>query len=163
MSTTIRHQLPLLAAGQAQKEITHNEALLAIDRQLQIAVESRTKIDPPMSPAIGTSYIIPDNASGVWAGHTDSIAFHDGQGWSFASPVKGSLAWVADEAMFAIYDAGWFSDAWPVAALRIAGRNVLGADPTGITCPAGGAIVDIEGRSAIEAIVAVLRAQGIIV
>jgi hypothetical protein len=55
MSNTIRHSLPLLAAGQAQKEVTHNEALLAIDRQLQLSVVSRTRAQPPTVPVAGES------------------------------------------------------------------------------------------------------------
>ncbi len=162
MSETIRHRLPLLAAGQAQKEVTHNEALLAIDRQLQPSVLSRSLLDPPTTPVAGASYIVPPGATGIWAGQQDSLAFFDGFGWIYTRPAVGFLVWVVDEAAFTIFDSGWSTGGWPAAALHIAGRTVLGATPASIAAPVGGAVVDAEARMVIAAIAAALRAQGII-
>lgn len=39
LSTTSRWQLPLLAVGQTQKEVTHNEALARVDALLVPAAE----------------------------------------------------------------------------------------------------------------------------
>ncbi len=162
MSETIRHQLPLLAAGQAQKEVTHNEALLAIDRQLQPSVLSRSLPEPPVMPVIGASYIVPPDPTGIWAGQQDGLAFFDGYGWIYTRPAVGSLVWVADEAVFTVFDSGWSTGGWPAAALRIAGRTVLGAPPTSISAPAGGGVVDAEARAILVAIANALRDQGII-
>jgi hypothetical protein len=161
MSNTIRHSLPLLAAGQAQKEVTHNEALLAIDRQLQLSVVSRTRAQPPTVPVAGESFIVPQGASGAWSGHSSEIAFYDGYGWIFTSPALGCLAWIADTAVFAVFDGSWLSDGWPVAGLRIAGRRVLGDVPVALSDPVGGTIVDIQARDSLRSIIAALRAQGI--
>ena len=38
MSVTPRLSLPLLAAGQAQKHVTHNDALTRLDALIQLAV-----------------------------------------------------------------------------------------------------------------------------
>lgn len=162
MSNTIRHSLPLLATGQAQKEVTHNEALLAIDRQLQLSVASRTSALPPALPKAGDCFIVPDGAGGAWRGHVNEIAFFDGYGWIFTSSTTGCLAWIVDEAVFAVFDGGWSSEGWPVAALRIGGRRVLGGVPVTLSDPVGGTIVDVQARDGLRNIVVALRAQGII-
>ena len=104
MTDTSRHHLPLLAAGQAQKEVTHNEAVLAIDRMLQLAVASRALAVAPAMPADGAIYIVAAAPSGAWLGHAGRLASHDGYGWSFTDPVQGCLAWIADETVFTVYD-----------------------------------------------------------
>ncbi len=43
--------LPLIAAAQAQKHVTHNEALLALDSLVQIAVVDR-RAAPPIAPTV---------------------------------------------------------------------------------------------------------------
>ena len=53
MSETIRHELPLLSFGQAQREVTHNEALLLVDRLLHLVALSRSLAIPPAAPAPG--------------------------------------------------------------------------------------------------------------
>lgn len=162
MSATMRHGLPLLATGQAQKDVTHNEALLAIDRQLHLAVVSRGLGSPPTAPVAGESYIVGPGASGAWAGQGDMVASFDGGGWLFSRPVRGSLAWIVDEGVFAVYDGGWSAGGWPVAGLDIGGRPVLSVAPVPVAAPVGGSIVDAEARVAIADVLAALRAQGIL-
>ena len=50
MDITTRLKLPLLAAGQAQKEAWHNEALLLVDRLLAGVIEGAASATPPGSP-----------------------------------------------------------------------------------------------------------------
>ena len=50
MSDTPRLGLPLLAAGQAQKHVTHNDALMRLDALAHLAVASRAQTVPPGSP-----------------------------------------------------------------------------------------------------------------
>lgn len=158
---TPRFGLPLLATGQAQKEVTHNEAIAAVDRLLHPAVVSRQQLEPPPSATAGQSWIVPAGATGAWAQRDDCLATHDGFGWQFDVPRAGMFAFVADEAGFVAYDEGWTAD-WPVSGLRIAGRPVLSATPETIAAPAGGAVIDAECRNAVNALIAVLRAQGVI-
>lgn len=162
MSETVRHGFPLLSAGQAQKEITHNEALLSLDRMLHPAVLSVSLTEPPAPVAPGDAYIVAEPGGGVWTGRAGQLASHDGYGWTFTSPVSGCLVWIADEDRFAVFDGNWSHDGWPVDALRISGRRVLGAAPVFVTAPAGGAVVDAESRAAIELLISVLRDQGIV-
>jgi hypothetical protein len=162
MNETPRHRLPLLAAGQAQKEVTHNEALLALDRQVQLSVISRQLAAPPAAASAGAAYIVAAPGSGAWAGHAGAIASFDGYAWHFTDPVIGALAWVGDEGVFSVFDGGWSADGWPVSALRIGGRTLLAGPPATIAAPAGGSIVDAESRASIGAVIAALRAQGLL-
>jgi Protein of unknown function (DUF2793) len=162
MNETFRHRLPLLATAQAQKEVTHNEALLAIDRRLQIAVATHGANAPPAAPIAGECHIVGALPVGAWAGQSDSIAMHDGFGWQFTVPTPGFVAYVGDAAVLAVYDAGWHVGAWPVAALRIGSRIVLGAAPVAVSVPAGGSIIDAELRSAFAELLLALAAQGVI-
>lgn len=162
MSETIRHGLPLLSAGQAQKEVTHNEALVAIDRQLHLAVESRGLALPPAAPIAGSAYIVAAGASGAWAGQSGKIASFDGYGWHVTAPVKGCLAWVADEAAFSVYDGDWSLGGWPADGLRISGRQVMAAIPVAIAAPGGGSVMDSQCRTALVQLLSALRDQGIV-
>jgi hypothetical protein len=118
--------LPPLATAQAQKEIAQNEALLAIPRRLQLAVATHGTKAPPTTPLVGECYIVGSIPTGDWAGQAGSIAMHDGFGWQFAAPAPGFVAYIVNAGVLAMYDAGWQVDAWPVTALRIAGRVVMG-------------------------------------
>jgi hypothetical protein len=162
MSETVRHALPLLVAGQAQKEITHNEALLAIDRQLHLAVESRALSLPPASPVSGAMYIVANGASGAWSGQAGKIASFDGFGWQFTIPVKGCLVWIADEQVFSVHDGDWSAGGWPAKGLQIGNRQVLTAPPVAVVSPTGGSTVDTECRAALAQMVSALRNQGIV-
>ena len=50
---TDRLRLPLLTAGQAQKEVTHNEALLLLDLLVHASVQSAGLTSPPRNTTIG--------------------------------------------------------------------------------------------------------------
>lgn len=162
MSDTIRHALPLLSAGQAQKEITHNEAILAIDRQLHLAVQSRALAMPPAAPVAGAAYIVAAGAADAWAGQAGNIASYDGFGWHFTVPVTGCVAWIVDEAVFTVHAGGWSAGGWPAKGLRVAGREILSAAPATIASPTGGSVVDSECRTALAQLLTALKDQGIV-
>ena len=58
MSATARLSLPYIAPQQAQKQVTFNAAMTALDLLVQPSVMSRTTTAPPGSPAEGDSYIV---------------------------------------------------------------------------------------------------------
>lgn len=97
MTATPRLVLPLLAAGQAQKHVTHNDALTRLDALVHLVVDSRTQAAPPVTPTELSAYIVPDGGSGVFAGRTDQVALFEDGGWTFLTPRIGWQAWVADE------------------------------------------------------------------
>ncbi len=162
MNETTKLALPLLVAAQAQKEITHNQALVAIDSLLHLAVLSRASTAPPAAATAGDSFIVAAASSGDWAGKTGQIASHDGFGWSFTLPRNGFLAWIVDEQVFSVYQDGWSNRGWPVTGLMIAGRSVLGASPALVAAASGGSVVDVEARQLLNDLVSALRGQGLI-
>lgn len=96
--------LPLLEAAQAQKHVTHNEALLLIDAGVQLSVINRTTAAPPVTPAEGDRYLIAAGATGAWTGHSGKIASFEAAVWRFAAPREGWRLWVQDEDVFLIFN-----------------------------------------------------------
>jgi hypothetical protein len=97
MSNSANLSLPYLAQGQAQKEVTHNDALNVLDAVVQLSVKSRAITAPPGSPAQGDRYIVPAGASGAWSGQTGKVAIHRDTAWAFYSPRPGWQAIVEAE------------------------------------------------------------------
>lgn len=102
--TTPNLRLPYILPAQAQKHVTHNEALRALDAIVQIGVLSRSAANPPATPAEVARYIVASEAAGAWTGRAQQVAaFQDGA-WAFYSPRGGWLAWVADENLLYAFD-----------------------------------------------------------
>lgn len=66
--------LPYIMPSQAQKHVTHNEALVLLDAIVQLAVKARDLTAPPESPADGERYLVPSSATGAWASWENAIA-----------------------------------------------------------------------------------------
>ncbi|MER0239732.1 DUF2793 domain-containing protein [Fulvimarina sp. MAC8] len=103
--------LPMIAPSQAQKHVTHNEALRMLDAIVQLGVLARDRADPPGTPAEGERHIVADGASGEWQDRAGEIAaFQDGA-WAYYQPRAGWIAYVAEENAALVYDgAGWTVD-----------------------------------------------------
>ncbi len=96
--------LPLLEAAQAQKHVTHNEALDRIDALVQLAVLSRTIATPPATPAEGDRYLVAAGPTGDWTGHAGELAYRSGGIWRFALPKAGWRLWVQAESLLLVFD-----------------------------------------------------------
>ncbi|MBU2583147.1 MAG: DUF2793 domain-containing protein [Alphaproteobacteria bacterium] len=108
MVETDNLRLPYLMAAQAQKHVTHNEALRSLDAIVQLAVEDRDLTAPPVAPADGARYLIASPAAGDWTGHDGEIAAYQDAAWMFHAPREGWMAWVSDEDTALVYDgSGW--------------------------------------------------------
>lgn len=100
--------LPLLEAAQTQKHIPLNEALARLDALVHLAAASRSQSAPPLSPAEAARWIVGPAPTGAWSGHAGQIAIFQNGGWSFAAPVEGMIARIADEGVAFLYDgAAW--------------------------------------------------------
>jgi hypothetical protein len=102
--TTPRSGLPLLAAAQAQKHVTHNEALLQLDALDCARLLDRDLTAPPPSPADGDTYLVKATATGDWTGQDGRIAFAVDGAWRFYAPFDGLTSYVVDETKLIVFD-----------------------------------------------------------
>lgn len=138
---TVRHALPMLYPGQAQKEFTLNEALARIDLLLHPAITGE-RASPPADPATGEIYLVAADAVGEFSGMDGQLAGWDGQQWTFAAPSPGMMIRDLSDGVLVRYADGW--------KRQIAPQE-----------PAGGATVDAEARAAIAELLAALKEFGI--
>lgn len=110
MSDSANLSLPYLEAAQAQKHVTHNEALDALDALIHLSVKDRNRVGPPTEAQEGERYIVADGASGEWAGKDTMIAVFQAGGWVFHRPKTGWLAWVEAERLLMIWTGGRWAD-----------------------------------------------------
>ena len=108
MDETTNLLLPYILSAQAQKHVTHNEALRKLDALVQISIVDRDLATPPASPADGARYIVAASPTGAWVGHTGKIAAWQDGAWAFYAPRTGWLAWIEDEAS----PVAWNGTAW---------------------------------------------------
>jgi hypothetical protein len=103
------------------------------------------------------------DATGAWAGKSHCIAAWTSGGWRFIAPADGMSFYDRASGTSATFRNG----AWEVGVLRagsllIDDEQVVGSRGAAIDSPSGGAVVDTEGRLAIEAILTAMRQHGLI-
>ncbi|MDA7787692.1 DUF2793 domain-containing protein [Sphingomonadaceae bacterium] len=138
-----RFGLPLLFAGQAQKEFFVNQAHAIADSLLHPAITGRGTA-PPANPDAGESWLVESGAIGDWLGHDDSLASWQAGVWIFPAPTEGMRLFDTLTGQFLLFRSG----AWRSA--------------TAPAEPAGGANVDTEARNAIIDLIENLRVAGIL-
>jgi hypothetical protein len=136
-----RFGLPMLFAGQAQKEVFVNEAHALTDALLHCAIEAQAST-PPTAPVDGTNWLISPGADGEWSGHDGALACRQAGNWLFVSPVDGMRALDRSSGQSLI-----FINAWQIAGVPME--------------PIGGPVVDSEARTAILELIAALRMAAI--
>ncbi|WP_232632049.1 DUF2793 domain-containing protein, partial [Methylobacterium sp. Leaf118] len=126
--TTPSLALPLIAGGQAQKHVTHNEALTLLDALVQLAVIDKDASAPPSDPAEGDRYLIAASApTGAWAGWSGRIARYQDGAWLSLAPRPGWLVFVADEAeIYAFANDSWIPFRTTLTALQNLARLGVG-------------------------------------
>jgi hypothetical protein len=145
MTATHRLALPLLAAGQAQKHVTLNDALLRLDALVQLAVADRHLAVPPVSAAVGEAWIVAAGASGDWAGQVNRIAVREEAGWRFEVPLAGWRAHVLDEGTTLV----WTGTAW------VSTQRAIQAETVGVNATA-----DSANRLSVSAAATLLSHEG---
>jgi hypothetical protein len=100
--------LPYLQPAQAQKHVTHNEALQRLDLLVQAAVEGFEQLTPPALPAEGALYALGEGTLEAWAGQDGKLAAWVDGAWLFLEPRPGWRAWGKAEAELRI----WSGSAW---------------------------------------------------
>lgn len=97
MTGTPNLKIPYIAASQAQKHVTHNEALRVLDAVVQLSVVDRDLSAPPATPVDGDRYIVGPSATGAWAAHDGEVAAWQDNSWIFHVPKEGWISWIDDE------------------------------------------------------------------
>ena len=125
MTTTPNLGLPYIDASQAQKHVTHNEAIRGLDALVRTAVATRALSAPPATPVDGTCYILAAAGTGAWAGQAAGVvaAWQDAA-WQYYPPKAGWPVWIADEAAIV----NWTGAAWQV--LQPSSLSQLGINAT---------------------------------
>lgn len=142
---TPRFSLPILAVAQAQKEMTHNEALVLIDALIQATVEAGPQADPPMEVAEGKCWLIGADATGAWTGQEDRIGLWTAGGWRFIAPREGMRVRRSADGAWLTFDAGLWNE------------------PAMVANPDGGSTIDVEARMAIKVLISTLSTQGLVI
>ncbi len=106
---TPRLGLPYVAAGQAQKHVTVNEAMARLDGLVQTAVVSRSTAAQPADPEDGALHILPAGATGsAWSSFAaGTLVRYEAGGWTAFPVRRGHLAWVLDEALAVVLGEDW--------------------------------------------------------
>jgi hypothetical protein len=158
---TPRFALPYILPGQAQKELTHNEALAALDAALHPVVEG-SSANPPANAAVGQSWIVAAGATDAWTGEEGKLATWTDGGWRFTPPPQGMAVWSRPEGFHVHFLAsGWSQGQQAVASLWVAGKKVVGERQPAVPSPSGGTTIDAEARAAIASLTAALKSHGL--
>lgn len=96
--------LPYILPAQAQKHVTHNEAIARLDALTQLAVADRDRTVPPTDAAEGACYIVALGATAQWDGQDGKVALLLNGGWVFLTPRAGWMAYVVAETALRMFD-----------------------------------------------------------
>lgn len=108
--TTTNLSLPYILSAQAQKHVTHNEALRHLDALVQLSVVSKQVTDPPPSRSDGERYIVGAGATGVWDSRDGLVAAYQDGAWAYHTPRPGWRVWLEDEARLEVFDGAEWID-----------------------------------------------------
>lgn len=123
MTDTPHLGLPLIAASQSQKHVTHNQAIVILDAIVMLSVVDSTYTAPPASPVEGDRYKVASGASGAWATWDLNIALYTSGQWIKLVPKKGWLCF--DEATGAL--TVWSGSDWTDLAAAGGYLTIAGA------------------------------------
>ena len=85
--------LSYLAPEQAQKHVSINESFRLLDGISQLSIIDATTTSPPTNSDDGACYLVPDNATGAWAGEHGKIAMRADSSWIYITPRSGWRVW----------------------------------------------------------------------
>lgn len=143
MTVTANLALPLIEASQAQKHVTHNEALRMLDAAIQVAVQDLNRTVPPAGPAEGQRHIVAAGAAGAWAGQAQAIATFQNAAWAFLTPRAGWCVWSILDAVLFVFDGAAWRDlrGLPLDNLARVGVNTTAAAPNLLSVKSNAALL----------------------
>jgi Protein of unknown function (DUF2793) len=142
--------LPYIMPAQAQKHVTHNEALRALDAVVQLSAESAGLASPPADPAAGARFVVAQSPTGEWAGREGQVAaFQDGA-WAYHVPRPGWRCFIADSGRLLLWDgAAWIDAPAPAVQdnLTSVGINATADEVTRLAVSADASLFTHDGSS----------------
>ncbi len=102
--------LPYLLPSQAQKHVTHNEALQRLDAVVQLTIAGSLH-EPPAEVAEGECYWVLAPASGAFSGKDERLAFRQDDAWIFIAPRAGWRATDLSDGHLKLFAEGAWQDA----------------------------------------------------
>lgn len=147
---TTNLRLPFIVPDQAQKHVTHNEALQRLDALTQLVIQATLSL-PPTSPADGSCYAIGSGASGVWAGREGKLAVFQDGAWDYLQPQPGWIGWLVATGRAIRYDGtGWTNLVTPLPAdlqAQTLGLNATADPGNRLSISAPASLFNHEGGS----------------
>lgn len=104
--TSPRLALPMILPAQAQKHVTHNEALVLLDTLTQLVLEGVGAETPPGGPVEGETWALGPLPTGDWDGQSGKIAAFQNGGWMFIAPQEGWRGWDRGTGEYRVYTGG---------------------------------------------------------
>jgi hypothetical protein len=98
--------LPYIQPSQAQKHVTHNEALRRLDTFVQLSVRAIGTTTPPAAPENGDIHALGANATSAWAGQDGKLACYADGAWDFFTPQDGWRAWNLGDGTLNVFSSG---------------------------------------------------------
>lgn len=135
--------------SQAQKHVTHNEAIRALDALIQISVKSRTLANPPATQTEGARYLVATGATGEWSGEDGKLAAYQDSAWLFYTPLAGWIAWLEEEERQVVFNGlSWEPVVAPDGRFDTVGVNGAIADTTNrLSSNAAATLLNHDGGS----------------
>lgn len=106
--TTDRLNLPYILPAQAQKHVTHNDAVRMLDAAVQLTFLATDMDTPPAAPNPGDCYALGPAPTGVWDGKAGRVAVFQDDEWAFLTPKAGWRAYTLASQSLLVFDGtGW--------------------------------------------------------
>lgn len=119
-----RLQLPFIQPAQAQKHVTHNEAIELLDVIVNLRLEVIGETTPPLSPFEGGCWFIGENPTGEWENHGGEIAAFLNGGWLYITPKEGWCAWDVENQKLSVFTSSDWSFVLPDRLENLEGFGV---------------------------------------
>ena len=143
-NTTIL-SLPLIQGNQAQKHITHNEALRILDALVQPVVADLDRTVPPADPRNGQRHIVAAGAVGDWTGRDNAIAVREDAAWGFYVPRQGWRCHVEALAADVVFDGFAWHEEGTAARVEVFGINAPADGTNRLAVAADATLLDNDG------------------
>ena len=146
-NNSLQLSMPYIQGGQAQKHITHNEAIRTLDTITQLSVISQA-VAPDSGAVEGDRYIVAPGATGEFAGQDGNIAMLETGLWAFFAAQTGWVAHDQSTGGMVVFNG---NDWTPT----VGGANVTSTDRMGVNATA-----DTTNRLAVSADASLLTHAG---